>query len=54
MDEQGDRMFWRGVAGSACGLALGIVWAQWGFRAFVLCTVFVILGSLAVRILQPE
>jgi len=54
MGDMGDRMFWRATAGSACGLALGIVWAQWGFRAFLLCTVFAILGSLAVRILHPD
>ena len=54
MEEQSDRTFWRATAGSACGLALGIVWAQWGFRAFLLCTVFVILGALAVRIMNPD
>lgn len=54
MEEHSDRMFWRATAGSACGLALGIVWAQWGFRGFLLCLVFVILGSLAVRILHPD
>lgn len=54
MEEQSDRTFWRAAAGSACGLALGIVWAQWGFSDFLLCTLFVILGSLAVRILHPD
>ncbi len=54
MGDGGDRMFWKAAAGSACGLSLGIVWAQWGPRYFLLCTVFVILGSVAVRILHPE
>jgi len=54
MEEHSDRMFWRATAGSACGLALGIVLAQWGWADFLLCTVFVILGSVAVRILHPD
>ncbi|HUS81528.1 MAG TPA: hypothetical protein VM283_09695 [Armatimonadota bacterium] len=54
MGDTGDRMFWRATAGSAFGLALGIVWAQWHLGWFLLCTAFVILGSLAVRILHPD
>lgn len=54
MNGGSDSMFWRATAGSAFGLTLGIVWAQWGFRAFLLCTVFVIIGSIAVRILNPD
>ena len=54
MGEHTDKLFWRATAGSACGLALGIVWAQWGFRYFLLCTAFVIVGSIAVRILHPD
>ena len=54
MSDRSDRVFWRGTVGSAFGLALGVVWTVWGFSAFLLCTVFVVLGSLAVRIINPD
>jgi len=49
-----DRMFWRATAGSAFGLALGVVWTVRGFGAFLLCTALVVLGSIAVRIINPD
>ena len=54
MNGGSDSMFWRAAAGSAFGLALGVVWTVRGFGPFLLCTAFVVLGALVVRIINPD